>query len=113
MKKRPERLRLVPEFTATQAKNSFGALMSAAAAHGAVAVTKRNAPEAVLLSIDEYESLVSKIPDPLASLTDEFDALVAKIQSPKSRQAVDAIFSASPRDLGRAAVKAARASRRG
>jgi len=103
----------VPEFTATEAKNSFGSLMSAAAEYGAVAVTKRSAPEAVLLSIEEYEGLVSKIPDPIEALHEEFDALVANMQSRRSRHAVDVLFSATPQELGRAAVKAARRSRRG
>jgi prevent-host-death family protein len=103
----------VPQFTATEAKNSFGALMSAANEHGAVAVTKRNATEAVLLSIEAYEGLVSKIPDPLEALHQEFDAIIEKMQSPRSKHAVDALFSAAPADLGRAAVKAARRSRRG
>src|SRR5262252_2888789 len=105
--------REMPEFTATAAKNSFGALMDALAARGAVAITNRNAPRAVLLSIEEYESLVAKIPDPLESLRSEFDDLVGKMQTPRAKKAVDALFAATPDELGDAAVKEARRPRRG
>ena len=103
----------VPEFTATEAKNSFGALMNALSTRGAVAITKRDSPAAVLLSMEEYEGLVSRIPDPLESLRGEFDALVEKMQTPRSKKGVDALFAATPEQLGRAAVKAARRSRHG
>jgi antitoxin Phd len=105
--------REMPSFTATAAKNSFGALMDALAARGAVAITNRSAPRAVLLSIEEYEGLVAKIPDPLESLRGEFDALVDRMQTPQARKAVDALFSATPEQLGDAAVKEARRRRRG
>ena len=103
----------MPAFTATAAKNSFGALMDALAAHGAVAITSRSAPRAVLLSVEEYEALVAKVPDPLESLRGEFDALVDRMQTPRARKAVDALFSATPEQLGDAAVKQSRRRRRG
>lgn len=73
----------------------------------------RRAPRAVLLSIEEYEGLVAKIPDPLEALRGEFDALVDRMQTPQARKAVDALFSATPGQLGDAAVKDARRRRRG
>jgi len=85
--------------------------MNAAAQHGPVAVTKRNTAQAVLLSIEEYEGLVSRIPDPLEALQDEFDTLVANMQTPRSKHSVDKLFAATPHDLGRAAVKSARPRR--
>ena len=103
----------MPAFTATAAKNSFGSLMDALAAHGAVAITNRSTPRAVLLSVEEYEALVAKIPDPLESLRGEFDALVDRMQTPRARKAVDALFSATPEQLGDAAVKQSRKRRRG
>lgn len=104
----------VPSFSATKAKNAFGALMDAVALHGAVAVTKRHATRAVLLSTEEYERLVAAIPDPLEELRGDFDALVEKMQTPQSKQAVEGLFQASPKELGRVAVKVARrATRRG
>lgn len=85
--------------------------MNAAAVHGAVAVRKRNTPEAVLMSMGEYEALVANVPDSLESLRREFDDLVEKMQSPKSRSAADALFTSTSDELGRVAVKAARRSR--
>lgn len=102
----------VPAFSATDAKNSFGSLMDAAASHGAVAVMKRDTARAVLLSIEEYESLVAAIPDPLEALRGSFDALVERMQTPRSKQAVQTLFQATPSAMGQAAVKAARRPKR-
>lgn len=100
----------VPSFSATEAKNAFGALMDAVALHGAVAVTKRHATRAVLLSTEEYERLVAAVPDPLEELRGDFDALVERMQTPESRQAVRNLFQASGNELGRVAAKVARRS---
>lgn len=100
----------VPSFSATEAKNAFGALMDAVALHGAVAVTKRHATRAVLLSTEEYERLVAAVPDPLEELRGDFDALVARMQTPESERAVRNLFQTRGSELGRVAVKGARRS---
>ena len=48
----------MPTFTATVAKNEFGHVLDTAVEKGAVAITRHDAPKAVLLSIDEYDALV-------------------------------------------------------
>ena len=47
-------------------------------------------------------------PDPLAALRAEFDALIAGMQTPEHRRAVEALMSATPEELGAAAVQQAR-----
>jgi len=42
------------------------------------------------------------------SLREEFDKMLGRMQTKKSRAAMKAAFSASPEELGRAAVAAAR-----
>lgn len=99
--------------TATDAKNEFGTVLETALRDGAVVITKHDAPRAVLLSWEEYNSLVgggAEDPD-LAALTQEFERLYADMQSPRARKAADALLSASSADLGKAAVRAARASK--
>lgn len=100
----------MPEVTATDAKNSFGTILDRAVRLGGVAILRHQRPAAVLLSIDEYERLLSKQDDPLKSLRGEFDALVARMQTPRAKAAGRALFDASPATLGR---KAARARRKG
>ncbi len=77
-----------------------------------VVITRNSQPTAVLLSVDEYERMVEAVPDPLASLRQEFDQLLAAMQAPKAKSGVDALFAATPAELGIAAVKAARQGNR-
>ncbi len=97
----------VEAFSATDAKKSFGAILNAAIADGIVAITRQNHTRAVILSLEEYEALLRRLPDPLAQLRGEFDELVAAMQTPKARKAVDTLFQATSKKLGRAAVKGA------
>ncbi len=99
----------VPAVTATAAKNGFGAVLEQAESYGAVAIMKHDKAKAVILSINEYEALLARVPDPLAALAGDFDELVARMRTPAARAAADALFAASPAELGRAARKAARA----
>jgi antitoxin Phd len=103
-------LKDLPEISATEAKNSFGRAFEAALAHGAVAITKRNQPKAVLLSVETYQALVERRHEPLRSLAQEFDGLLESLQKPAARQALDDAFNADAAALGRAAVAAATGS---
>lgn len=102
----------VPTVAATKFKNEFGSIFEQAALGGAVAITKHNTPKAVLLSFTEFEALTRSGSPVLDELTDEFDDLLAGMQTAASRLAMSAAFDASPEEMGRAAVKAAKASRR-
>ncbi|HVT02844.1 MAG TPA: type II toxin-antitoxin system Phd/YefM family antitoxin [Thermoanaerobaculia bacterium] len=84
----------VEAFSATDAKKSFGAILDAAMAHGIVAITRQNHARAVMLSLEEYEGLLRRLPDPLEQLRGEFDELVAGMRTSKARKAVDALFRA-------------------
>ena len=95
-------------FPATEAKNEFGSLLEKAIQGEVVLITKHQAPKAVLISVEAFEAL-SKAPEARVDrLTAEFDALLARMQGPRARSAMEAAFHASPAELGRAAVKAAR-----
>ena len=102
----------VPTVAATRFKNEFGAIFEQAALGGAVAITKHNTPKAVLLSYTEFEALTKSASPALDELTDEFDHLLAGMQTAAAKSAMASAFDATPQELGRAAVKAARASRR-
>lgn len=93
--------------TATEMKNRFGRMLDEVAHGKAVVVTKHDADRAVLISIEEYESLSGPRADDLDLLTEKFDALLAGMQMPEAASAMEEAFAASPEALGRAAVAAA------
>ena len=93
----------VPSVAATRLKNEFGAVLEEAA-RGAVAITRHDAPKAVLVSYDEFRALVNGRSQSLSELDGEFDALLERMQSPKAKKGVEAAFRASPAELGRASV---------
>lgn len=96
---------------ATKVKNEFGAILEQTIHSGAVAITRHDTPKAVLLSFAEFESLVNERSRSLGDLNAEFDELLTQMQTPSARKGVEAAFHASPVELGRAAVKAARKHR--
>ena len=101
----------ISEVPATRAKNEFGTLLEKATHGGAIAITRHDTPKAVLLSYNEFESLVQTRSRSLDNLGAEFDELLARMQTPKAKRAMEAAFNASPAKLGRAAAKAARKAR--
>lgn len=98
----------VPTVAATRVKNEFGQILEQATHSGAVAITRHDTTKAVLLSLAEFESLVSARSRTLDALSNDFDELLAGMQTPKSRKGMKAAFNASSAQLGRAAVKGAR-----
>jgi antitoxin Phd len=101
----------IPEVPATQAKHTFGELLDRVSASGPVAITRHDTPKAVLLSYEEFESLSNARSKTLDSLSTSFDDLLERLQTPEARQRMEAAFHASPAELGRAAVEAARRRR--
>ena len=59
----------MPAFSATEVKNEFGRVLETAFTKGAVAITRHDAPKAVLLSLDAWRALTgaqAAPADPLA-----------------------------------------------
>ncbi len=94
--------------TATDAKKAFGRVLETVLQGGVVVITKHDAPKAVLISVDEFDALSRASEAKLDTLSQEFDALLARMQTPKARAGMKAAFDASPKQLGKAAVAAAR-----
>ena len=95
----------VPAVAATRLKNEFGAVLEQAVRGGAVAITKHETPRAVLISYDEFRSLVEARSQSLSDLGAEYDSLLSRMQTPAARRGMEAAFNASPAELGRAAAK--------
>jgi prevent-host-death family protein len=94
--------------TATEAKNEFGRLLDTVIQGASVVITKHDAPRAVLMSIEAFNALSAAGERQLNSLTEEFDELLARQQTSRAKAGMRAAFAASSRNLGRAAVAAAR-----
>ena len=94
--------------TASEAKSEFGRVLEAAIQGGAVVITRHDAPRAVLISVENFNALSGAAETKLDALNHEFDALLAQMQTPKARRGMKTAFAASARELGKAAVAAAR-----
>ena len=95
-------------YTATEAKNEFGRLLEQAIHGTTVLITKHDSPRAVLISINHFQALQEAPQAKLNTLTEQFDTLLERMQSPKARRGMAAAFRADNKQLGNAAVAAAR-----
>src|SRR6266536_3863589 len=95
-------------YTATEAKNEFARVLEQAIHRTTVVITKHDAPRAVLISMDQFEALAQAPQLKLNTLSEQFDALLARMQGPAARRGMSAAFNASSKQLGKAAVAAAR-----
>jgi antitoxin Phd len=101
----------VPAVAATKVKNEFGSILEQAAVKGAIAITRHDKTRAVILSYDEFQSLTQARARSLDDGTEEFDELLKRMQAPGSRKSMKLAFNASPKEIGRAAVRAAHKKR--
>ena len=100
----------VSSIPATRLKNEFGAVLEQAIRGGAVAITRHETPKAVLIAYDEFQALVNARSHNLSDLRAEYDTLLGRLQTPSARKAMESAFNASPVELGRAAVRTAKAT---
>jgi antitoxin Phd len=94
--------------SATDAKNEFGRILEKAIQGGRVVITKHDSPKAILISMEEFNALLNAHRVELEMLSDEFDRLLARMQTRASRAGMKAAFHATPKELGQAALAAAR-----
>lgn len=94
--------------TSTEAKNRFGQVFNDALEGTVVVITTHATPKAVLLSYDAYQTLTRSSTKTLDELRASFAEMVARMQTPRVRAGLRAGFRATPKQLGKAAVVAAR-----
>lgn len=102
------RISEMPVITATDLKNATADAFDQVASRRAVAITRHDKPRAVLLSIEQYEALAGQRPDWLEELHEKYRGMLENMQGPQQRAAVERAFNATPEELGKAAVWAAR-----
>lgn len=96
----------VETFTATEAQSAFGQVMERALSKGMVAITKFNKPKLVVLSMEAYRALEDQAQAKPVGRFDS-DEFLAQLQTPKAKTVLRSIFTAEPREFGKAAVKGA------
>ncbi len=93
---------------ATTMKNRFASVLEQAVRGRPVAITRHHTTKAILISYEEFEALTGERSRSLDALGAQFDGLLARMQTPAAKKGMGTAFNASPKALGRAAVKAAR-----
>ncbi len=96
----------LPSVPASSLKNDLGRVFEMVKEQ-AVAVTRHKRPQFVMVPVAEYQELQRARLAPLEALAAEFDSLVAEINTPTAKTGAARLFTATPKALGRAAVKAA------
>lgn len=96
--------------SSSDAKNRFGKILERVAEEGGVAITLRNEPRFVMISVESYQRLAGAELRSLDTLTEEFDALLDRMQQPGSRAAMERAFSMTPKALGQASLRQDRAA---
>lgn len=97
---------------ATEAQRAFGSVLDRVEEGSSITITRKGKPVAVLIPVATSEPPPAQQEDILASLRAEFDRRFERMQTPEARAAVDALFKASPKELGLAAVKAAQRAKK-
>lgn len=92
---------------AAELKNRLGSVLRKALTNGVVAITRHHETYAMVLSVEEYRTLLSYAPPALKTLEKEFDALVREMRSKKSVRAAKSLFNITPEQFRRAAHQAA------
>jgi prevent-host-death family protein len=94
--------------TITEFKARAREVIDSVSGHKAVAILRHNEPDAVLISAAEYAEFVNLRRERLNFLSRRYDDMVAGMQTAESAAGVDALFSATEEELGRAALAADR-----
>jgi len=93
------------KISSSDAKNRFGKILERVTEEGGVAITLRNEPKFVVISVETYQRLARADARSLNTLTEEFDALLDRMQEPGQRKAMERAFNMTPAELGRVARK--------
>ena len=91
-----------------KAPSEFAHIMEQAEQGGAVAITRADAPKAIVMSYDEFEKLVRERSSAYAEVKAEVELMVRQMQTPQEKRATTALLNATPAQLGRAAVRVTR-----
>lgn len=98
----------IASFTITEFKEQAREVIDLVAGHKAVAIMRHGTPEAVLIPVEDYVELVKLRRERLNLLTRRYDEMIARMGTAEAAAGVDELFDATPEELGRTAVLAAK-----
>ncbi len=101
------RVQELPTVTATELKHSTADILDRVTAGNAVSITRHDKARAVLISVEQYQELTGGEGDWLAKLHEEYQGMLERMQGPEQRAAALRLFTATPEELGAAAVRGA------
>ena len=105
----PQSVLELPAVSATALKNTTADVLDRVNREGALAITRHDKPQAILLSYEEYLAHTGQGDDSwLGELREECQTMLEEMQSPEQKAAAERAFNASPEELGKAAVAAAK-----
>jgi PHD/YefM family antitoxin component YafN of YafNO toxin-antitoxin module len=103
-----EAIATITSVTITDFKERAREVVSFVAERGPVAILRHKTVDAVLISASAFVEYAKLKRERLDFLTRRYDELVSSMQTPQAAAGVDALFNATPDDLGRAALAAAK-----
>jgi antitoxin Phd len=98
----------IESLTITEFKKRAREVIDGIVGHKAVAILRHKTPDAVLISASDYVEFMKLRRERLNFLTERYDEMVSRMQAPQAAAGVDALFNATPEELGRAAIAAAK-----
>jgi antitoxin Phd len=98
----------IQSFTITEFKERAREVIDLVSERQAVAISRHSVAEVVLISALDYAEFVTLRRERLNFLTQRYDQMMARMQTPEAAAGVDALFNATPEELGRAAIAAAK-----
>jgi len=104
------RVQELPTVTATQLKQSTADVLDQVSAGKPVAITRHDKARVVLISVEQYNELISDQSHLLSDLKTEYRTMLDEMQSPEQKEAALRAFNATPEELGAAAVRGAQQS---
>ena len=93
--------------SSSDAKNGFGRVLERVTKEGGVAITLRDEPKFVVISVETYKRMAEADSRSLDTLSAEFDVLIDRMQQPGARAAMERAFAMTPEALGHAARRQA------
>lgn len=103
-----ETVEAIESFTITEFKERAREVIDLVAKHKAVAILRHKMPDAVLICASDYVEFMTLRRERLNFLTQRYDEMVLAMQTPAAAAGVDALFNATPAELGRSAAAAAK-----
>lgn len=106
----PEWSQVLPLIPSTKLKRDLAKVIQELPRKGPLGITRQGKLAAVLVSADQWEAIaeMQKKMDPLNHFRIEYEERLADLEAPETERKLEQALSASPEDLGAAAIEYAK-----